>query len=98
MDRKSRALCELGDRAGHLDARWTAADHDEIEETTELARVRLDFGALERQQDPPTQIGGVVDRLQARRKMRPLLVAEIAVPSAGRHDETVEGDGRTIGM
>jgi hypothetical protein len=98
MDRKSRALCELGDRAGHLDARWTAADHDEIEETTELAHVRLDFGALERQQDPPTQIGGVVDRLQARRKMRPLLVAEIAVPSAGPHDETVEGDGRTIGM
>jgi hypothetical protein len=60
MDRESRALCELGDRVGHLDARWTAADHDEIEETTELARVRLDFGALERQQDPPMQIGGVV--------------------------------------
>ena len=74
MVRKSageRALGELGDGAGHLDAGRAAADDDEGQQARALGGVGLGLGALEGEQDAAAQLGRVVDRLQARARRPP---------------------------
>ena len=62
-----------------------------------LGRVGLGLGLLEGEQDAPAQIGRVVDRLQAGRERRPVVVTEIGVPRAGRDDQIVVGNAPAFG-
>ena len=51
---------------------------------------------LEGDEDPAPDLGRVLDRLEARRERRPLVVAEVAVPRPGRDDERVVGDRAAV--
>jgi hypothetical protein len=80
---------ELGDRAGELHPRRSAADHHEAEHRRAILRVRGVLGFLERQEDAAPDISGILDLLQTRRDRLPLVVTEIGVPRAGRDDQPV---------
>ena len=54
--------------------------------------IGLALGRLERDQDPPAHLERVLDGLEARRERRPLVVAEVRVAGAGRHDQRVVVD------
>ena len=56
--------CQLGDLAGHLDARRAGADDEERQPGAALLLVCLDLGSLERAQDAGTEIEGALERLQ----------------------------------
>ena len=84
-----RASRELGDGAGHLDARGPGAnDHKSQQRPTTLG-MRLRFRALERQEDVAPDSRRVLDALEAGRMVLPTVAAEIAVPGAGRQDQPV---------
>ena len=53
------------------------------------ARIGLALGALERQQHAAADLERVLERLQAGRDRAPLVVAEVRVRRAGRHDQVV---------
>ena len=61
---------DLGQRAGQLDTRGSAADDDEREQRARDARHRLALGALEREQHAPPDLERVFERLQAGRHRR----------------------------
>ncbi len=52
----------------------------------------MSLGQLERAVDTTAQLHGVIDRLHARRDQCELVVAEVGLPRAGRHDEAVVGE------
>ena len=80
---------DLGERSRHLDAGRPAADHDEGQQRRPLRRIALALGALERQQHPPPDLEGILERLQARRDRPPLVVSEVRVRRAGGDDQEV---------
>src|SRR5262249_6061778 len=82
-------VCQLGDRAGHLDAGRAGADDHEREVALSGLRVLRLLGELEGRQDAPTYVGGVVDLLEAGRDALPLVMPEIGVPGASCDDEMV---------
>ena len=92
-----RALRQLGDGAGHLDAGRSAADHREGHQPAALLGIAFVLGTLERHQDAAAQIGGVVDGFQARRIERPVVAAEIGVARAGREHEIVVRHAAAVG-
>ena len=90
-------LGDLAERAGQLDAGRAAADDDERHPLGPADRVGFPLGRLEGDEDPPPDLGRVVDRLEARRVARPLVVAEVRVADAGRDDERVVADRPAVG-
>ena len=61
-------------------------------------RIGLALGGLERDQDPPPDLEGVLDRLEPGRDARPLRVVEVGVMGAGRDHERVVRDRATVGQ
>ena len=92
-----RAVCQLGDRAGHLDAGRAAADDHEIQQPRALGRVGLGLGLLEGEQDAAADVGRVVDGLQPRALSGPFAVTEIGVLRAGRENQDVVGNAPAFG-
>src|SRR6516165_3933527 len=86
------AIGKFGYGARHLYAGRTAANDREGEKTSALDWIGFGFRTLERQQNAPPQIGGVVDGLQTRRVERPVVVTEICVLGSRREDEEVIRD------
>ena len=86
---RERLPRNLGERAGHLDAGRAAADHDKGEQPLAPARIGLPLGTLERQQHAPPDVERVLERLEARRGRAPLVVPEVGVRGAARHDQVV---------
>ena len=82
-----RAVRELGDLAGELDARGARADDDEGQPFGAGRLVGLQFGELERGQDPAADLERVVDRLQAGRVRLEGVVAEVGGGRAGGDDQ-----------
>ena len=83
---------DLLDRAGELDAGRAAADDPERQHRAPRFVAAFVFGRLEREQDAPPQLGGILERLQARRDRRPVVVAEVGVRGPGRQDQVVVPD------
>ena len=95
--RRQRAVRELRDGAGHLDAGRPAADDDEIQQPRALVRILLGLGLLEGEQDAAANVGRVIDGLQPGRGGGPVVVTEIGVLRAGREDQVVERDAAAFG-
>ena len=68
------------------------ADDDDREPLVALDRVGRRLGHLERAEEAPAQLQGVVDRLHARRVEGELVVTEVRLAGAGGDDEAVVGD------
>src|SRR5581483_6765285 len=68
---------DFGDGSRHLDAGGAAADDHEGEQTRALRRVGHTFGPLEGEQDIVADAGCILDALETRRDLGPLLMAEI---------------------
>ena len=84
------AVRELGDLAGHLDAGRSGADDDEGQQVVDVLAARgADLGQLERAEDPPAQLEGVVDALHARGELGEVVVAEVGLAGAGGDDQRV---------
>ncbi len=84
-----RVARELGDLARHLDAGRAAADDDERQPRCARLRVVLDLGRLEGREDPRAQVERAGQRLQLRRVLGPVVVAEVRVRRAAGDDELV---------
>src|SRR6185503_17094383 len=83
---------DFGERAGKFNPGGAAADDDESETGGAPRGVGLAFRALEREQNAAADLVGVLQRLQARRVLRPGVVAEIAVGGTGGEDQAFVGD------
>ena len=91
-----RVARDLAQGARQLDAGGPATDDHEGHPGLPGIGIGLTLGALEGQQDAPPDRQRVIDGLEARREGLPVVVAEPAVPGAGRHDEAVVGDGSAV--
>ena len=80
---------ELADLARHLDAGRARAHDDEGEELVHRGRVGLDLGQLKRAENARAQLEGVVDGLHAGGEDREVIVAEVGLARARRHDQRV---------
>ena len=89
---RDRVARDLRDRACHLDAGRAGADDDEREQAGALGLVVRQLRALEGEQNAAADARGVFDALQARRELRPFVMAEIRMRGAGRDDELIVGD------
>ena len=65
--------------SGQRNASGTRADDDESQQRRAALRIRLAFGALECDQDAPSQRGGVFQCLQSRCERLPFVMAKISV-------------------
>ena len=83
---------DLAESAGQLDPGRATADDDERHPLGPADRIGFTLGRLEGDEDPPSDLGRVLDRFQARRIAGPLVVSEIRVTDAGRNDERVVAD------
>jgi hypothetical protein len=78
------------DDARELGPGGPPADDDEGEQRVPLGRVVRLLGLLEGEQEAATDLEGVVDALETRRVLLPLIVAEVGVPRpGGEHQEVV---------
>ncbi len=82
--------------SGELDAGGTAANEHEGEQLLPPRWICFMLSALEREQDAAANLEGILERLEAGRMARPLVVPEIAVAGAGRDDQVVVPDGRSL--
>ena len=80
---------DLGERAGQLDARRPGADDHERHPGTPPGIVGLALGDLERHQDPLADPQSVFQALQSGRVLGPIVMAEIGMGRARRHDQDV---------
>jgi hypothetical protein len=86
---REHEAAKLSERAGELDARRAAADHDEREQALALVLVVGALGPLERDEHAAPHLDGVGERLEPRRVRLPVVVAEVARVGAGRDDDVV---------
>ena len=89
---RDRLAGDLLDRAGELDAGRSAADDAEGQHGAPRLGAAFVLGRLERQQDPPPQLGRILERLQSGRDRGPLVVAEVRVRRACREHQVVVGE------
>ena len=82
-------LRDLGHGARHLDAGRPGADHDESHPRLARRRIVEPLGAFERADDACADAKRVVERLQARRVYRPIVMAEVAVRCTCGDDQVV---------
>jgi hypothetical protein len=66
-----------------------AAHDHELERRVGPGLQLLPLGQLKRQQDTAADLGGVLNGLEPRRELGPVVVAEVAVRGAGGEDEVV---------
>ena len=85
------AVGELADLPGQLDAGRPGTDDGEGHPETLERRVRRRLGELQGAVDAAPELHGVVDRLHAGSDHGELVVAEVRLPGAGRHDQAVVG-------
>ena len=85
------------DGAGHFHAGCAAADHYEGEQAPPLVGIVGEFGALECDQNAAANARRIFDALEARRELRPVVMAEIGMRGAGRDHQIVEFDILGIG-
>jgi len=78
---------QLGERAGHLDAGRPGADQDKGQQALAYRRVCHGLGLFKGEQYAAADQGCVVDRFEAGRQCRPVIVAEIGVLRSGRQDQ-----------
>ena len=88
-----RVVGELRDLPGHLDAGRAGADDHEREPAPAPVGVGLDLGRLERPEHAAADVERAGERLQLRRVLPPLVVAEVGVPRPARDDQGVVGEG-----
>ena len=93
-----RVVGDLAERPGELDPGRSAADDDERHPGAPQLGVGLALGRLEGDQDPPPDLGRVLDGLEAGRDRRPVRVVEVGVVRPGRDDERVVGDRAAVGQ
>ena len=91
-----RVMGDFCQRAGHFDAGRAAADHDEGQKCTLAHRIGLFFGLLEGHQHMAADLERIGQRLQSRRELGPLVVAEVAVRRTRRHDQVVVAEAKTV--
>jgi len=91
-----RVACNLGECAGELNAGRAAADDREVQPRVAALRIGFGFGVFEREQQAPTQLQRVVERLQSRCVRRPLVVAKIRVRDAGGQQQRVVTDRAAV--
>ena len=84
---------QFGKRSGHLDAGWPGADQDKGQQALAYLGIRHGFRLFEGEQKAAADQCGVVDRFEARRQSRPIIMAEIGVLRAGRQDQVVIAAG-----
>ena len=77
---------EFGESSGHLDAGRPGANQDKGQQALTYLRVCHGFRLFEGEQQLAPDRGSVVDRLEARGKSRPIIMAEIGVLRPGRED------------
>ena len=82
---------DLRDLAGHLDAGGAGADDHEGQVGRPVRRVGLDLGQLEGAEDLAADGQRALQRLELRGVVLPLVVTEVRVQRAARHDERVVG-------
>ena len=80
---------QFGDLPGHFDAGGSGADHHESEQLGPADRVTGALGLLEGAQDAATQFQRVVDGLHTGRPLGEMVIAEVGLARAGRHDQGV---------
>ena len=88
---------ELRDGARHLHSRRAAADDHGCHQRLLLLGVGRHLGFLERHQETRANLASILDRLQAGRDLRPVVVPEVAVLGAGRNDQTIVCHGIAVG-
>jgi hypothetical protein len=80
---------QLGERAGHLDAGRSGADQDKGQEALAYCPVRHGLGLFKGEQYAAADQGRIVNRFEAGRQCRPVIVAEIGVLRSGRQDQMI---------
>ena len=93
-----RVVRDLAERAWQLHAGRPAADDDERHPLAAALGDVLALRRLEGDEDPAADLEGVVDRLEALREPRPLVVPEVRVPGPGRDHERVVRDRAAVGQ
>ena len=86
-----RAVDEIGEGSGQLDAGRTAADDGDGHQAGALGLVGGEFGVFEIGQDRAADVLGIGEGFEAEAVRRPLVVAEIPGPRAGGEQQVVEG-------
>ena len=89
-----RVASDLADLPGHLHPGRAAPDHHEGQPCRAPSRVGVLLGGLERAQDALTDPQRALQRLDLERHRPPLVMAEVGVARAPRHDQRVVGDRR----
>ncbi len=87
---------DLSESASHLDTSGASADDHEGEPAFARLQICRSLGGFEGEKDSPAQLGGILERLQTRREVVPLVVAEIAVAGSRRHHERVVFDAAAV--
>src|SRR5262249_26542016 len=90
------ALRQFSKCARKLDAGRSAAHDYEVAKPVPLDRIRFGLRLFEREQNPTPQISRVIDRLQPRRKSRPLGMTEVGVLRPGGDKEMIEADAEAL--
>src|SRR5262249_32715360 len=82
--------------ACQLHAGRPSPDDDEGQKATLLGPIGHPLGGLERQQNPPPYLKGIVERFEAGGAVRPFRMSEVRVSGARRDDQIVVRDGIAI--
>ena len=85
---------DLAEGAGQLRPGRACADHDERHPFGATNRVGLPLGGLERNEDPASDLGGVLDRLEPGSVLRPAVIAEVREAGSRRDDQRVVARSR----
>ena len=95
-----RVARQLGDLAGHLDARGSGADDGERQPGGAALRVGLRLGRLERAENSAPHRQRALERLDLGRELAPVVVAKVGIARAAGDDQGVvlhRGGRRNVG-
>src|SRR5450755_1159532 len=79
-----RVARDLADGACQFHSGWTRSDDNESQPLAACFGLRFELGLFKRGKDPPADFRRLLDRLETRRELLPLRVAEVIILSAGR--------------